>query len=523
MTKAPASLQALFARQPRAAPIEAQDGHVSPEQLAEMLKHIPAEDFGSGAEPSWLDFAMACHAATGGAGGDVFAAWSAEDTRYQGLYEANLRRWNSFSDKPGGITAALLYKELSKRGVRDLASIRFGEGDAIDVEELEALDAAAVEPDALPPGVQRFDHLKVYSADALRREIGEEPPGMDGLFFARAGSIYVIYGPPGHGKTQASGALARAIKRGDSHFLGRRLYVSGDVLFVALDDEDSILKSDLAETMRSGPSAGRFDLIVDDPRFEREESWAAIEKACAGYRVVFIDTLATALPTGDPDKSNFVNQFYTRLKTVGRKVGCFFILLHHTPKDQPTVARNAGSIIGNANGSICIHKPDGDDGLFSELKGMKVRGERTPPIYFAVESVEIGYDQLRGRTRTGGFVTPVDPKELKSDRAFFDIADHVIRHGERREGEYAMTLRDFRQQFGRKTHTEGVLKDWPGKFTGDDFEVDYVPSPRRNEPRLIIVRGTLPHIRPETWKPSELVALDELGALKADPGFSGLF
>ena len=407
--------------------------------------------------------------------------------------------------------------------MRNLASILWGEGDTLSADEVEDDGVEPIEAEPLPPGVRQFDHIKVHSADALRTELGEEPPGIDGLYNARAGSIYVVYGPPGHGKTQGCVALGKAISRGDRHFLGRRQYVAGNVLFVALDDEDSILKADLAHTLRAGPTEGRFDLIVDDPRFEREDSWPAFEKACAGYVVVFIDTLATALPTGDPDKSNFVSQFYTRLKKVGRNTGCFFIILHHTPKDQPTVARNAGSIIGNANGSICIHKPDGDEGLFSEMKGMKVRGERTPPLYFAVESVDIGYDELRGRMRTGGFVVPVDPDEIKSDRAFFDIADHILRRVQpNSDGECIMTLSDFRDQFGRKTHTEEVLKDWPGKFSGDDFELDYLPTKQRNKPNLIIVRGTVPRVRRETWKPSELLAQDELDALKGDPAFMGL-
>lgn len=495
-------------------------GNFTPDQLTATLTHIPADTFRAGADPSWEQFMMSCHWATGGEGREEFVAWSISDPAYADHEQIIRKRWDSLTPRADSIKSGLIFKTLDRHNVSredwptEGASVLFADTE-LSADELDP-------PEAMPPGVSRFEHITVHSADALRKEIGEEPPGMDGLFNARAGSIYVIYGPPGHGKTQASVALGKTISHGDRYFAGRRQYVTGDVLFIALDDEDSILKADLAHTLRAGPSKGRFDLIVDDPRFEREESWAAIEKACAGYKLVFIDTLSTALPTGDPDKSNFVSQFYTRLKGVGRKVGCFFIILHHTPKDQPTVARNAGSIIGNANGSICIHKPDGDDGLYSEMKGMKVRGERTPPIYFAVESVEIGYDALRDKMRTGGFVVPVDPKELKSDRAFYDIADWVIRHGERREGEYVMTLKDFRQQFGRKTHTEGVLKDWPGRFTGADFDVDYVPSQRRNEPHLIIARGTLPHARRDTWKPSEMIAQDELNALKADPDFIGL-
>ena len=44
----------------------------------------------------WLELMMACHHATGGAGGDVFAIWSAGDPEYADHLNQNLARWKRF-------------------------------------------------------------------------------------------------------------------------------------------------------------------------------------------------------------------------------------------------------------------------------------------------------------------------------------------------------------------------------------------------------------------------------------------
>lgn len=488
-----------------------------------FLSRIPAEKFGRGADPSWLDIMMSAHWASGGQDREDFVDWCIGDPLYADHADEVRKRWDSCTPRVDSIKTGLLFKMLAREGVpsaempTESASVQFA--DMLTADELEG--------DALPPGVERFGHLKSYTFDALRKEIGEEPPFLDGFFHARPGSIYVVYGPAGHGKTQGMTSLSASVAHGDREWMGRRLFLQGPVLWFALDDEDSLLKSDLAWLARTKNAAPDIRIICDDPGFETEASWKVIEAACQGRRLVVIDTLATALPKGDPDKSNFVGDFYTRLKAVGRRTGSTFILLHHTPKDDPTKARNAGSIVGNANGSVNIHKPDGDDGLFSEMRGMKVRGERAEPIHFTVESVPIGYDARYGRTKTGGFAVSIDPKEIKADKSIMAIANCVINRGDyRAPGEYVMTLKRLREKNMRGRKDDALFKNWGETVVGPDFEMDYVIPDRENAPHLVVVRTSRP--RRDAWtaddmpSPDELQAQDELTALKAEPDFSGL-
>lgn len=463
-------------------------GAFTSEQLASSLARIPVEAYRNHEE--WLQLMMACHWMTGGEGREEFVDWSTSDPEYSNQADIIWARWDSLTPKADGIKAGLFFKALEKAGVSksewpsERASVLFDADDCITAEEFESTTAGPVEK--LPPGVRKVGQFTYYTPEARRAELGAEPQGLDGFFNGRPGQIYVAYGPAGDGKTQAMVALAEAVASGAKEFLGRPLHIQGKSIFFAMDDEEGFLKSDLAFLTETGRGRN-IEAFFDDPRFEDEDSWADHTEACTGSALVFIDTLATALPTNDPDKSNFVSQFYARLKEFGRKTGAVIILIHHTPKDKPTVARNSGSIIANASGSFCIHRPDGDDGTYSEMRGMKVRGERAPPIYFGVESIAIDYE---GKPRTGGFVKLVDPESEGRDRSKASIAEFVVGWGNREsDGVYSMPLNRFRKMRQRRTSDEAVIKNWDGKpFVGSDFELDYQITPQRNKPNLLMVR-----------------------------------
>lgn len=97
----------------------AEPGEVSCEQLEAMLSALDVYDFDDQTE--WLNLMMACHHATGGLGKSEFVTWSISHPKYAGDSEIIETRWNSLkADKPGGRTAASLYRELFKVGHGDL-------------------------------------------------------------------------------------------------------------------------------------------------------------------------------------------------------------------------------------------------------------------------------------------------------------------------------------------------------------------------------------------------------------------
>ena len=94
-------------------------GEVSCEQLEAMLFALDVYDFQDQTE--WLKLMMACHHATGGLGKSEFVTWSVSDPKYAEHAETIEKRWDSLkTDKPGGRTAASLYRELFKVGCGDL-------------------------------------------------------------------------------------------------------------------------------------------------------------------------------------------------------------------------------------------------------------------------------------------------------------------------------------------------------------------------------------------------------------------
>tara|TARA_R110002126_G_scaffold82537_2_gene202363 strand:- start:1575 stop:3749 length:2175 start_codon:yes stop_codon:yes gene_type:complete len=92
------------------------DATVSNDRLSDMLACLDPADYAD--NDSWIQLAMSCHAATGGAGRSEFIEWSVSDGEYSGEEETIGMRWDSF--QPGGITAATLFKAVSEAGGSEL-------------------------------------------------------------------------------------------------------------------------------------------------------------------------------------------------------------------------------------------------------------------------------------------------------------------------------------------------------------------------------------------------------------------
>lgn len=134
--EAPKALLELAAR-PRGATEQAEPGAKSPEWLAGALGLLNVDDYRDHAR--WLELMMASHAATGGAGGDEFAAWSASDPPYAGHSGIVARRWDSLdASAKGGITARTLEKHLVDAGVAHLVApdVEEAQDDFADIDEL---------------------------------------------------------------------------------------------------------------------------------------------------------------------------------------------------------------------------------------------------------------------------------------------------------------------------------------------------------------------------------------------------
>ena len=137
---APASLTSALTRGAAADGAVVVAGRHTPEELEAMLEHLDPVNFN--ADGPWLDLAMACHHATGGAGEDAFIAWSLGDANYSPVEEVSRRRWRSMhADGRGArITERTLYRALTAAGANSAIPVR-DDADAVT----EVPDAATVD------------------------------------------------------------------------------------------------------------------------------------------------------------------------------------------------------------------------------------------------------------------------------------------------------------------------------------------------------------------------------------------
>jgi hypothetical protein len=393
LPKLPPSLLAEYARPKRAPPIAAQGDHVSPELLAEMLKHIPAEDFGSGADPSWLDFAMACHAATGGAGGDVFATWSAGDTRYQGLYDVNLNRWNSFRDKPGGITSALLYKELEKRGVRNFASILFAnDNDRLDFDELlEELSRA--EPSEQQQSADgAFDPVTaigLMTASEYVQKIKPAKPILEGLLYQSG--IATCIGAKNLGKTAIFLDLCFSITNGKTEWQGRRLFASGPVMYFAAEGWDALTPRIQAWEKHHGEKVSDRFFAKGGSINLRDAKWRTAIIAAAraiGPVLIVFDTLSSSSPGLQENQQDAISDLYGFARELHEASKGMVVFIHHPAKGSKNAGRGSSVIEDNEDGGVFVE--DAGGGLV-RFRAQKVRHDAkdNEGVLLKLEKVEL--------------------------------------------------------------------------------------------------------------------------------------
>lgn len=116
----PTTLVDVIAKR-RNAVVRVEAGELDCDRLGEMLDLLDPEDYGKGQHDKWLELAMACHHATGGAGADVFAEWCARDPSYSSDGDKVHDRWNSFdAGRKGGVTCKTLYKAVIDAGGQHL-------------------------------------------------------------------------------------------------------------------------------------------------------------------------------------------------------------------------------------------------------------------------------------------------------------------------------------------------------------------------------------------------------------------
>ena len=191
-----------------------------------------------------------------------------------------------------------------------------------------------------PPIPECEANGKILCAEDLMKENPElHAPIIHGLL--RQGEILNLIAPPKTGKSWMVNDLALAVCTGRS-WLGLFEVEKGDVLI--LDNE-----------LHAATSANRLPRVADARGIPREE-WARTLSVCnlrghlkdlhamraffddipAGrFRVVILDAFYRFLPIGaDENDNGGITALYNQLDYHAKRLGCAFILIHHTSKGQ---------------------------------------------------------------------------------------------------------------------------------------------------------------------------------------------
>ncbi len=162
--------------------------------------------------------------------------------------------------------------------------------------------------------------------------------------------IFVLYGPPGGGKSFVAIDMGLSISTGKDYH-GHRVKKKS-VLYVAAEGATGVLIRVRAWLIYHGldwDALKNFHILtiplrVDDP-LSYAHGFAAIEKLVPKPEVIFLDTLARSM-TGDENSTADMNRFVDATDTLGRTVGAQMGIVHHTGKDEKRGARGSIALTG---------------------------------------------------------------------------------------------------------------------------------------------------------------------------------
>lgn len=205
----------------------------------------------------------------------------------------------------------------------------------------ELLTLASQAQEWHPPGTKPPKPvLKTITAEALEdKDFPELRWAVSGLLTE---GLTILAGRPKKGKSWMGLGLAVAIASGGIA-LGKIKVEKGDVLYLALEDNERRLKSRLAKIKAEGSRLpAHLHLVTDFPPLQMGgmqvlTDW--LDKHPKTHLVV-IDTLGRILPTGKGNNNQFVDdyQFIGKLQKLAISRGFALLVIHHIRKQSADYA-----------------------------------------------------------------------------------------------------------------------------------------------------------------------------------------
>jgi KaiC/GvpD/RAD55 family RecA-like ATPase len=226
-----------------------------------------------------------------------------------------------------------------------------------------------------------------------------------------AGSVALIYGPPGCGKTflVLDMVLSIAQKWNDEWF--ERWVRKGRVVYVAAEAGQTIRNRIAAwTTERLGlakPDEVEFEVVMSpvDLCHRKKGDVERLVLAIGACQVVVIDTVSRAMGGGDENGPDDMGAFITALDLLRHQLGTTVIAVHHTGKDEGRGSRGHSSLACAADTWIEVDKRDLGVSVATVVRQRD--GPGGGQIAFSLRQVVLGENE-RGKPVTSCVVDPAD-------------------------------------------------------------------------------------------------------------------
>ena len=368
------------------APERAEEGRappVGPVDLAELepaLRAIPADL----PHDEWVRILAALHHAAGG--GDQGRAlahdWSRGDPRYR--FAEVEAKWRSFGKHAGPpVTAATILAEARRHGWA------------------EDLDGFGIEEDGAGEG----ETFATIPADACGTR--PRPPYIVKGLLGRC-QFGAILGQPAVGKSFLAPLMAHCIATGRP-FFGRKVRPAR-VAYLSAEDGFGMELRVRALVEAHGPAPG-LELIDAAPDLGHPEEFQRFRRTLreGGFEVVFIDTLAAAMPTLEENDNGPQGMGRAvALAQLLQRDGLAVILVHHLAKAGGTSGRGGGKLQGAFDLTLPLKSAGGIVTLDSPAKNRL--GPEDSGIAFRIRKVELDLPPDEdGEPFTSGIAEPCGP------------------------------------------------------------------------------------------------------------------
>jgi AAA domain len=201
----------------------------------------------------------------------------------------------------------------------------------------------------------------IKASELLKKVLPEHRWAVRGVL---AEGLGLLVGRPKIGKSWLALNLAVAISSG-GRALGQIPVEAGDVLYLALEDNERRLKSRLMAILGDEPCPDRLTLSTSWPKLDQNglqwlEAWA--EKHPQG-RLIIIDTLQRVRPAASRNGSLYADDYsaLSGLQGMAGRRGLTILVLHHTRKataDDPLETISGTQGLGGAADSVLVLKRD---------------------------------------------------------------------------------------------------------------------------------------------------------------------